>query len=69
MKSTYTNRLVVLREDRNLCDYDHTAGEADLVIGRKESLELVSKFIANARRYLEGRGVDKGRTIWILRQY
>jgi hypothetical protein len=56
-RSTYSNQLAILREDRNLCDYDHTASEADLVIGRRDALILVEQFIADANTYLAARGL------------
>jgi hypothetical protein len=56
-KNTYANRLGVLREDRNLCDYDHTATQVDLILGVEDSLQLVDGFLRDAKRYLKGRGV------------
>jgi hypothetical protein len=50
-------RLANLREDRNLCDYDHSAGRSDLVWGVDDSLDIVEKFLRDARRYLRARGV------------
>ena len=57
-KSTYANRLTVLREDRNLCDYDHAADKADLVYGVDDSLDMVERFLDDAKAYLKGRGVN-----------
>ena len=54
---TYTNQLKVLREDRNLSDYDHTATESDLVLTQNESEAVVRDFIEDARFFLENRGV------------
>lgn len=56
-RNTYANRLGVLRGDRNLCDYDHTASQEDLALGINESVELVADFLRDAQIYLEGRGV------------
>ena len=42
-RNKYFNRLGVLRDDRNLCDYDHTAGISDLVVGPAEATELVGE--------------------------
>ena len=56
-KSTYANQLAVLRRDRNLSDYDHTVGEADLVLGRTATVELVESFLRDARLFLRGLGV------------
>ena len=57
-KNRYANRLAVLREDRNLCDYDHTAKLADLVVGLNEAAELVEQFQSDAEKYLRLRGVQ-----------
>jgi hypothetical protein len=56
-RATYSIQLPVLREDRNLCDYDHTATEDDLAISRDDALALVDNLIDDARRYLEARGL------------
>jgi uncharacterized protein (UPF0332 family) len=57
-KNKYANRLGVLREDRNLCDYDHTAKIGDLVVGIRDSIELVEQFLKDAESYLKHRGVN-----------
>ena len=54
-RSTYANRLRLLHDDRKLCDYDHTALEADLATSRAETVALVREFIAHARQYLRAR--------------
>ena len=41
-RDTYANRLDVLREDRNLCDYDHSAKLNDLLWTVSESEELTT---------------------------
>jgi len=56
-KSSYGNRLSALRDDRNLCDYDHTARLGDLVVGVDEATDLVATFLGDARKYLRQRGV------------
>jgi hypothetical protein len=56
-KSTYANQLAVLRQDRNLSDYDHTAGEADLLLGRAATVKMVDSFLRDARLFLRGLGV------------
>jgi hypothetical protein len=56
-RNTYANRLAVLREDRNVCDYDHVASRGDLVWGVEESVEILDKFLRAAKKYLRGRGV------------
>lgn len=50
-------RLAALREDRNLCDYDHTATEDHLVLGVGESVEFVTTFVEDAKKYLISRGI------------
>jgi hypothetical protein len=57
-KNTYSNQLESLRSDRNLCDYDHTADEADLLISSQDALALVQDFINEARNYLTNRGMS-----------
>ena len=56
-RATYTVQLPVLRDDRNLSDYDHTATEADLAIPRDEAIQLVGNLIGDARGYLQSRGL------------
>lgn len=51
-KSTYTNKLRLLRDDRNLCDYDHTVVQADLGSTSVDTLQLVELFIDHGRQYL-----------------
>ena len=57
-QSTYANKLRMLRDDRNICDYDHTAIESDLSMQHVDSLALVNSFISDARDYLSGRGFN-----------
>jgi hypothetical protein len=54
-KNTYANRLRLLRDDRNLCDYDHTAVETDLGMSSTDALALVREFVQHARSYLRAR--------------
>lgn len=54
-KNTYTNKLRLLRDDRNLCDYDHTVVQADLGSTSADTLRLVERFIDHGRRYLNAR--------------
>lgn len=56
-KNRYANKLPLLRDDRNLCDYDHSATEADLVIPVNEAEVLVSEFLFDVNLYLGERGV------------
>jgi hypothetical protein len=55
--ATYTNNLRLLRDDRNLCDYDHTALESELVRTPADTLRLVEDFLRDARAYFRGRGI------------
>ena len=55
--ATYSVRLAALREDRNLCDYDHTVRCADLSNGTNEATELVESFLQDTRTYLGNRGI------------
>jgi len=54
----YKSRLVNLRDDRNLADYDHDAGEPDLILTQDTAETLVADFIKDARDFLENRGVN-----------
>jgi hypothetical protein len=54
-RNTYANRLRLLRDNRNLCDYDHTAIEADLGLTTGDTRSLVDTFRTEARRYLRAR--------------
>jgi hypothetical protein len=54
-RNTYSNRLRLLRDDRNLSDYDHTVREVDLALPRADAQRLVQDFISHARVYLNGR--------------
>jgi len=57
-RSTYGNRLGILRDDRNLCDYDHTGKLSDLVMDLDDATDLVRQFSLDAQVYLKQRGVD-----------
>jgi len=56
-RSMYINQLEILREDRNLCDYDHTAKEDDLVLGRPDTKVLIEKLLQDVKTYMLSRGV------------
>lgn len=56
-RNTYTNKLRVLRTDRNTCDYDHTATLQDLLMTPDEAELLVSQLITDAESYLISKGV------------
>jgi hypothetical protein len=55
--STYKVQLVTLRDDRNLSDYSHDVSEADLILSVSDAEKLVTAFIADARRFLNSRGL------------
>ncbi|HZZ91241.1 MAG TPA: hypothetical protein VFE23_01695 [Usitatibacter sp.] len=54
-KNLYANRFRTLRDDRNLCDYDHTAIAGDLAISPADAISLVDAFTRHARVYLKVR--------------
>lgn len=56
-KNIYANKLRLLRDDRNLCDYDHTAVQAELGSTSADTLQLVSDLIGDAKKYLGARNV------------
>lgn len=56
-KAKYENKLGVLRKDRNLCDYDHTAAEPDLVNTVADTEVLVGELVVDTRAHLTARGV------------
>ena len=53
----YFTQFPILREDRNLADYDHSAQVGDLVISLTEARDLVSTLIEDSRRFLGERGI------------
>ena len=55
--ATFANRIKNLREDRNLCDYDHTIKESDLVTSRTDALDLTGGFLEHAKTFLKKKGV------------
>lgn len=54
----YKARFKNLRDDRNLCDYSHSAVEADLLSTVEESRRLVTSFRNDVREFLGSQGVD-----------
>lgn len=56
-KDRYSNQLAVLRNDRNMCDYDHTCRASDLILGTAQSTCLVKDFLDSARSYLVIKGL------------
>ena len=57
LRSTYANKLVVLREDRNLSDYDHTSRAPDLAITSSDAARLVKDFLSDVKVYLRKKGL------------
>jgi hypothetical protein len=57
-KERYTNLLPLLRDDRNLCDYDHTADLQDLTDSLEGWTAVVGQLLEDAKIYLKGRGVE-----------
>jgi len=55
-QNTFAVQLPHLRDDRNLCDYDHTALVTDLMIPPADALTLVDAFITEARMFLGAKG-------------
>lgn len=55
--ATYKARLLNLREDRNLADYNHLAVEADLLISVGDYESFAADFLRDARAYLVSRSV------------
>ena len=53
----FVNELPMLREDRNLSDYDHEARREDLSKSVDDWLDFVNNFMFNVKVYLRGRGV------------
>jgi len=56
-KAMYQNKLNSLRDDRNLCDYDHTASLTDLSSTVAEWTILAKDFFGDAQAYLGTQGV------------
>ena len=57
-RNRFANQLAILREDRNLCDYNHSARAADLVLGTNTTEQLVGEFLAEVRNYLRSKGME-----------
>lgn len=56
-RAFYSNKLTIMREDRNLCDYDHIAKAKDLSIGVGGTITLSRDFIHEVKVYVSGRGL------------
>jgi hypothetical protein len=57
-RGRFENHLTALRDDRNLCDYDHTAEMTDLVLGLSATEQLANDFFKESRIFLLARGVS-----------
>jgi len=55
--ATYEHRLGLLRKDRNLCDYDHTGEEVDLMNTVADTETLVGDLLGDTTRHLKSRGI------------
>jgi hypothetical protein len=53
----YATELPVLREDRNVCDYDHTAVVGDLVFAPAAAEALAVSMLTDSKVYLTSRGL------------
>ena len=56
-RSRFSNRLSVLRADRNTADYDHLSHARDLVISPTNAALLVEEFLTEVKNYLNDRGL------------
>lgn len=56
-KNQYATQLPILRDDRNLCDYDHLARAGSLTLGSQQSQILVQDFLRDAEQYLRSKGL------------
>jgi len=54
-KERYADNLPILRDDRNICDYNHAAVENNTEFGIVDSQSLVEDFIRDAKDYLKKR--------------
>ncbi|MGI3128298.1 MULTISPECIES: hypothetical protein [unclassified Nitratireductor] len=57
-RATYSTRLKELRDDRNKCDYDHSARAQDLFIRQVDAETLTRDFLRETKAYLERRGLN-----------
>lgn len=56
-KNQYAVQLPILREDRNLCDYDHLARAKNLALSPQQSQLLVQDFLRDTENYLRSKGL------------
>lgn len=54
----YKNQLPMLREDRNLSDYDHTAKQEDLALSIQTAENLVSSFISDSKKFFKEKNLN-----------
>lgn len=53
----YKAKFKNLRDDRNLCDYSHSATELDLLTNVTESRQIVTSFKNDVKLFLENHGI------------
>lgn len=56
-QAMFKTQLAVLREDRNLADYNHFATATDLAIPTADAATLVKEFLAGSKQYLKDEGI------------
>lgn len=54
--ATFKNKLTVLRDDRNTCDYDHASKAKNLIISTPEATSLIRDLLNETKVYF----VEKG---------
>lgn len=56
-RARFSNKLSILRSDRNTCDYDHDSHATSLVTPTSEAIQLAKDFLDETRKYLKARGL------------
>jgi hypothetical protein len=56
-RQQYANLLPTLRDDRNLCDYDHTVTKAELLNDIATSLVLVEDLQRDVKAFFAAKGI------------
>jgi len=54
--ATFSNKLSVLRNDRNTCDYDHMSRASDLVISTPEAAQIIRDLLKETKAYFAAQG-------------
>lgn len=57
-RARFNNKLALLRDDRNTCDYDHTSCAGDLFMSTSEAIRITKNFLEEVREYLISKGLD-----------